>query len=73
MKKRKKKYKKLWHNTIPLNQYKEKLGIRLIDVIQGRKERYKEEELFQFFGYYFARKEVEPIIKGFNKKCYYES
>jgi hypothetical protein len=63
-KKRRKKYKKLWRNTISLNLYNGNFDINLNYVIQ--------KELFNSYGYYYLKKEVEPIFKGFNKKCYSE-
>jgi hypothetical protein len=72
-KKRRKKYKKLWRNTIPLSLYNGKIGIDLNYIIQRRKIRYNDEEdLFNNNGYYFVTKEIEPVIKGLSKKCYSE-
>jgi hypothetical protein len=72
-KKRRKKYKKLWNNTTPLNQYKEKINVDLDFIIQERKHRYaKEESLFNCYGYYYLKRKVEPVIKDQSKKCYSE-
>jgi hypothetical protein len=65
--------KKLWHNTIPLNQYNGEINVDLKYIIQRRKIRYEEEEeLFNCYGYYYLMKEVEPIIKCQDNKFYSE-
>jgi hypothetical protein len=70
-KKRKKRYKKLWRNTIPLVDYRGVLEISYEMIQRRRKIRAEEEEkLFMQFGYSYVRREVEPIFKGFNKVCY---
>jgi hypothetical protein len=72
-KKRKKSFKKLWRNTIPLTLYRGTLEVSYEFVKRRRKEREKEEIfLFNPFGYYYAKKEKEPIIKDFNKAFYSE-
>jgi hypothetical protein len=72
-KKKKKRYKKLWRNTIPLVDYRGVLEVSYELVLKRRKIRAVEEVyLFNNFGFRYVRKEVEPIIKGFNKLCYSE-
>jgi hypothetical protein len=70
---RKKRYKKLWRNTIPLIDYQGVLEVNYEMILKRRKIRAIEEDnLFNNFGFRYVRKKVEPIIKGFNKFCYYE-
>jgi hypothetical protein len=72
-KKRQKKNKKLWRNTIPLICYRGILETNFEHLMQRRKECNKEEVmLFGNFWHYYKRKDIEPIIKNFNKKCYSE-
>jgi hypothetical protein len=56
-----------------LNEYKGILFVDYNHVIQRRRKRYEEDKsLFEKYGYYYMKKEIEPIIKGFSKKCYSE-
>jgi hypothetical protein len=71
-KKRKKRYKKLWRNSITLVDYQGVLEISYEMIQRRRKVRAEEENLFNQFGYSYVRREVEPIFKGFNKVCYSE-
>jgi hypothetical protein len=72
-KKRKKRYKKLWENTVPLTWYRGTFEISYEMVKRRRKEQEKEEIfLFHNFGYSYVKKERKPIIKDFNKLCYSE-
>jgi hypothetical protein len=72
-KKRKKRYKKLWENTIPLVDYRGVLDVNFEMFLRRREKRAEEEKrLFEQYGYYYLRDEVEPMFKGFNKLCYSE-
>jgi hypothetical protein len=56
-----------------LNSYNGRIDIDLSYIIQKRKERYEEEEiLFNNYGYYYLKKDVEPIFRRLNKQCYSE-
>jgi hypothetical protein len=63
-KKRRKKYKELWRNTISFNLYNGKFDIALNYIIQKRRKIYEEEILYNNYGYYYLKKDVEPILKG---------
>jgi hypothetical protein len=72
-KKRKKRYRKLWRNTFLLVDYRGTLEVSYEMVLKRRKIRAVEEVyLFNNFGFRYVRKEVELLIKGFNKLCYSE-
>jgi hypothetical protein len=72
-KKHRKKNKKLWKNIISLNSYNWRSDIYLSYIIQKRKERYEEDEiLFNNYGYYYLKKDVEPIFRRLNMQCYSE-
>jgi hypothetical protein len=72
-KKRKKRCKKLWKNTIPLVDYQGVLDVSYEMIQRRRIIRAKEEEnLFNQFGYSYVRREIAPIFTGFNKFCYSE-
>jgi hypothetical protein len=63
----------LWNNTIQLSQYNGRNNDDLNYIIQRRKNRFEEdEEWFNCYGYYYLKKDVEPIINGQNKKYYSE-
>jgi hypothetical protein len=71
-KKRKKRYKKLWRNTIPLIDYRGNLEISYEMILKRQEIRVEEEVLFNNFGFSYVRKEEEPVVKGLNKLCYSE-
>jgi hypothetical protein len=52
--------------------YKGKFALDFNYVDQRRRRRFEEEELFNNYGYYYLKKDVKSIFKGFNKKCYSE-
>jgi hypothetical protein len=56
-----------------MSHYKRKINVSLEEIIQKRRTRYEEKEiLFISYGYYFIKREIEPIIKELRKKCYSE-
>jgi hypothetical protein len=73
-KKRKKKYKELWKETISLKEYEGKMQIDQTYVLKRRKIRYIYEDLMHLiYGYIReGKKEVKIIYKGERKICFSE-
>jgi hypothetical protein len=70
-KKRKKKYKRMWGNCIPLSDYKGTLLVSQELVQVRRKKRYEEDNLIQQTFYVSKKKELQIIYKGLSLKKYY--
>jgi hypothetical protein len=60
-KKRKKKYKRIWNNCLPLSNYKGRISIDQDLVRERRKKRYEEERLLQTKYYVNRKKKVESL------------